>query len=139
MKHVRELGNSLQSENMDVFMQGISGGKSKMKHYFLKENPKKSALVGLIDTWHNEAKILSESDSIVIAKIPFDPPTDPHFLAKTIGMSNSFEIYSKPIVLGRLNSLIGNATSLNPNVKIFCSDARIETTEWGKFMGKNLF
>ncbi len=70
-----------------------------MKHYFLKENEKKSVLIGLIDTWRDESKILEKSDSIVIAKIPFDPPTDPHFLAKTIGMNNSFEIYSKPIVL----------------------------------------
>lgn len=109
-----------------------------MKHYFLG-NPEKSILIGLIDSWRDEAEILENVDTIIIAKIPFDPPTDPYFLAKTIGMSNSFELYSKPIVISRLNTLVGNARSLNKNIKIICTDDRISTTEWGKFMKKNIF
>ena len=120
-------------------MQGISGGKAKMKHYFLEKNEEKSILIGLIDTWRDEHEILEKLDSIIIAKITFDPPTDPYFLAKTNGMPNSFERYSKPIVLAKLNSLIANIRALNKNTKILCTDTRIETTEWGKFIKKNLF
>ena len=139
MKHIREIGNQISNQDFHLLMQGISGGKAKMKHYFLKENEKKSILIGLLDTWRDEHEILQYLDTVIIAKIPFDPPTDPYFLAKTNGMSNSFERYSKPIVLAKLNSLIANIRVLNKNAKILCTDARIETTEWGKFIKKNLF
>lgn len=109
-----------------------------MKHYF-GESGKSTVLIGLIDSWRDEGDLLKMADTVIIAKIPFDPPTDPYFLAKTIGMSNSFEIYSKPLVLSRLNTLIGNALSANPHIKISCTDERIVTTEWGKFMKENLF
>lgn len=108
-----------------------------MKHYF-SQDTEKAILVGLIDSWRDEFDILEKVDSVIIAKIPFDPPTDPYFLAKTIGIGNSFELYSKPIVLSRLNTLIGNIKTANPNAKIICADDRVETTEWGKFMKKNL-
>lgn len=83
MKHIREIGNSINKDEFRVLMQGISGGKSKMKHYFLENSEKKSVLIGLIDTFREESEILQNLDTAIIAKIPFDPPTDPHFLAKT--------------------------------------------------------
>lgn len=132
------MGEKLKKHDFTVLLQGTSGGKSKISHYFSQNPDEKSILVGLLDAWRDEAKVLKNADTLVIAKIPFDPPTDPQFLAKTVGMSNSFELYSKPIVLSRLNTLISNALAINPNIKIICSDERLETTEWGKFIKKNL-
>ena len=84
MKHIREIGNQIANQNFTILMQGISGGKAKMKHYFLEKNEGKSILIGLIDTWRDEHEMLEKLDSVIIAKIPFDPPTDPYFLAKTV-------------------------------------------------------
>lgn len=50
MKHIREIGARAKNICKNIFLQGTSGGKSKMKHYFL-ENPEKSILIGLIDSW----------------------------------------------------------------------------------------
>lgn len=139
MKHIRQIGNQIPKNEFQVLMQGISGGKSKMHHYFLENPEKKSVLIGLIDSFREEFEILEKTDTVIIAKIPFDPPTDPHFLAKTAGMPNSFDSYSKPLVITRLSNLIGNAKNANCNAKILCTDERIHTTEWGKFVHKNLF
>lgn len=135
MKHIRELGNMYSSYR--PLMQGVSGGKSKMKHYFL-EGTERQVLIGLIDSWKDTFDIFDTIDTLIIAKVPFDPPTDPYFLAKTQGMSHSFEKYSKPIVLSKLNTLIGNYITSNPNGRVICSDDRIHTTEWGKFLRENL-
>lgn len=50
MKHIREIGARAKNICKNILLQGTSGGKSKMKHYFL-ENSEKSILVGLIDSW----------------------------------------------------------------------------------------
>lgn len=137
MKHIRELGGALKTRAEVVLLQGTSGGKSKMKHYFLEHST--SILIGLIDSWRDEADIFPYLDRVIIAKIPFDPPTDPYFLAKTNGMPHSFDHYSKPIVLSRLNTLIGDIHTKNPHTTIICSDERIHTTIWGNCMKENLF
>lgn len=139
MKHIRELGKKFENSSHQILLQGTSGGKAKMRHYFLKNPNEKSVLIGLIDSWNDEIGLFEYTDAMIIAKVPFDPPTDMHFLAKTVGMKNSFENYSKPIVLSRLNNLIGNAITANKNIKIFCCDERIQKTEWGKFLEKNLY
>ncbi len=103
-----------------------------MCHYYL-QNPE-SILIGLIDTWCDMSDIFSETNHIIIARVPFDPPTDPYFLAKTRGMKNNFEEYSKPIVLSKLNTLIGRIITANPSATISFQDERLMTTEWGKFL-----
>ena len=133
MRHVRELGALFDAP---VLMQGTSGGKAKMRHYYA-ENPE-SILIGLIDTWRDVADIFTKTDSVIIAKIPFDPPTDPYFLAKTRGMSHNFENYSKPIVLSKLNTLIGTIMTAHPQANIYCTDERIFTTQWGQFLQEHL-
>ena len=72
-----------------------------------KNNIEKTILVGIIDTWKDEYELWKSTRSIIIAKLPFDSPTDPYFLARTVGMSNNFTEYSEPIVTIRFNTLIG--------------------------------
>lgn len=131
MKHIRELGNIYQS--YQPILQGTSGGKAKMQHYFTSSYTD-VLMIGLIDTWRDEMDLFMYVDTLVIAKVPFDPPTDPYFLAKTQGMTHNFEQYSKPIVLSKLNTLIGSYISINPQGVIICADPRIHTSEWGKFL-----
>lgn len=135
MRHIRELGEYYDS--YQPILQGTSGGRAKMQHYFLSKEGT-SVMIGLIDTWKDMFDILKNTDKLVIAKIPFDPPTDPYFMAKTQGMSNNFEQYSKPITLSKLNTLIGNYLSTKPDGNILCTDPRINTSEWGKFLKKHL-
>ncbi len=97
-----------------------------------KNNIEKTILVGIIDTWKDEYELWESARSIIIAKLPFDPPTDPYFLARTVGMNNNFAEYSEPIVTIRLNTLIERILASGYNNTIAVSDTRLMETEWGK-------
>jgi hypothetical protein len=90
----------------------------------------KSVLIGLIDSWIDESEIWIAVDEVIIAKVPFDPPTDPYFLARTVGMKNNFEEYSSPIALSTMNTLIGRIHFANKNTRIISIDERLDTMNW---------
>lgn len=138
VKHIRELGKFFQPLFDQVLMQGTSWGKSKMQHYFSNNPNEKTVLIGLLESFKDEIKIFENADAVIFAKIPFDPPTDPYFLAKNIGVQNSFEIYTKPYTLARMNTLIATLHAIHPNMDIICSDSRIQTTEWGKYLRNHM-
>jgi DNA polymerase III epsilon subunit family exonuclease len=131
-KHIRVLVNEYKGKyGIDtIFGQGISWGKWKMLSLFLKSQ-KKTLLIGLIDSWIDEMELWKSVDTVIIGKIPFDPPTDPYFLARTVWMKNNFEEYSTPIALSIINTLIGRITYINPKAQIHCTDERLLTMNWG--------
>jgi Rad3-related DNA helicase len=96
------------------------------------KNIEKTILVGIIDTWRDEYVLWGVTKHIIIARLPFDPPTDPYFLARTVGMSNNFSEYSEPIVAIRINTLIERILSSGYNGSIVSADPRLSSTEWGK-------
>jgi Rad3-related DNA helicase len=112
-----------------IFTQGISGGKAKILSLFRRADEEK-VLIGIIDNWIDESYLWKEADSLIIAKIPFEPPTDPYFLARTVGMRNNFEEYSCPMMIIYLNTLIQRAKSINPALRIYCLDDRLEKSIW---------
>ncbi|MBP9779692.1 hypothetical protein KBD33_03675, partial [Candidatus Gracilibacteria bacterium] len=130
MKHIRELGSMCEKRGIKVLMQGISGGKSKISTLF-QRNKDSMILVGLIDTWKDEREIWRNAKNIIIAKLPFDPPSDPYFLSRTVGMSNNFVHYSEPMVIIRINSFIGNIRSFGYTGSIYTLDTRLKETIWG--------
>lgn len=97
-----------------------------------KKNIEKTVLVGIIDTWDDDYELWKSAQAIIIAKLPFDPPTDPYFLARTIGMNNNFSEYSEPIVTIRLNTLIERILASGYTKSILVTDTRLIETEWGK-------
>ena len=135
MKHARMLANEYKWKfNIKyIYTQGLSGGKGKMLSLFIQAK-EKSLLIGIIDTWIDEGDLWEHIDTLIISKVPFDPPTDPYFLARTVGMKNNFEEYSTPIAINTLNTLIGRTFSANPKIQIFCTDERLTTMNWGQSM-----
>jgi DNA polymerase III epsilon subunit family exonuclease len=138
MKHARDLGQELRKiygKNTEVLIQWLSGGKSKMMSIFRK-NIEKTILIGIIDTWRDEYLLWQKAKRIIIAKLPFDPPTDPFFLARTVGMSNNFSEYSEPIAIIRINSLIeriqSSRSDIHTKIPIYITDSRLVETEWWK-------
>ncbi|NRH20514.1 hypothetical protein HOO68_00510 [Candidatus Gracilibacteria bacterium] len=133
-KHARDIGQDLRKvhgKNIEILIQGLSGGKGKMLSIF-KNKTEGTILIGLIDTWRDEYRLWESARSIIIAKLPFDPPTDPYFLARTVGMSNNFSEYSEPIVTIRINTLIERVLSGGFTGSILATDSRLINTEWGK-------
>lgn len=133
-KHARDLWQELRKihgKKIEILIQWLSGWKWKMLSIF-KKNTEKTILIGLIDTWRDEYKLWEDAEWVIIAKLPFDPPTDSYFLARTVWMSNNFSEYSEPIVTIRLNTLIERILSSGYLWKIFVTDSRLINTEWGK-------
>lgn len=125
-----------QYEDYEIFTQGISGGKAKMLHLYLRS--KKTILIWLIDTWKDESILWEKTETLSVTKIPFDPPSDPTYLARTVGMSNNFELYSIPLAIHTINMLIGRAKSANSEIDIFLCDEKLTTMNWGKNMVREL-
>ena len=139
LKHLREITQWLKNTQGigSIYTQWLSGWKGKILSLFERDT-KKSVLVGLIDTWIDESILWEKSDVVYIMKIPFDPPSDPYFLARTVGMNNNFEEYSTPIAINSINTLIGRIHSANKNTEIRITDERIKKMSWGKKVESSL-
>ena len=139
LKHLREITQWLKNTQGigSIYTQWLSGWKGKILSLFERDT-KKSVLVGLIDTWIDESILWEKSDMVYIMKIPFDPPSDPYFLARTVGMNNNFEEYSTPIAINSINTLIGRIHSANKNTEIRITDERIKKMSWGKKVESSL-
>ncbi len=140
LKHARDLGSELRKihgKHINILIQWLSGGKGKMLSTF-SHHITQTIIVGIIDTWRDEYSLWSVAKNIIIAKLPFDPPTDPYFLARTVGMSNNFCEYSEPIVAIRLSTLIDRILSSGYTGTIGSTDPRLSGTEWGKRIGLEL-
>jgi DNA polymerase III epsilon subunit family exonuclease len=131
MKHIRELWSLCRARGYTVFMQGTSWWKSKITNLFL-ENSENAVIIGLIDSWKDEYQLWKHIKNLIVAKLPFDPPSDPYFLAKTVGVTNNFSSYSEPMVIFRINRLIGKYKSYGIAGQIFTLDTRLFKAEWGK-------
>lgn len=132
-KHLRTLSQDIQRRfpERKIFTQWISGGKWKMMTLFQKETGEK-ILLWLIDSWIDEYSIFEHIDTLIIAKVPFDPPTDPYYLARTVGMKNNFEEYGCPLAINKMNTLIWRASRMWSDTQIYCLDDRLSETLWGK-------
>ena len=62
--------------------------------------------------------------------MPFDPPSDPYYLARTIGMKNNFEEYGCPLAIAKINTLVGRIRNVNEDAPIYCLDERLTETIW---------
>ena len=82
--------------------------------------------------WKEERKLWSGAKNIIIAKLPFDPPTDSYFLARTVGMKNNFSLYSEPMMIIKLNTLLSRIYSSNYTSVVYCEDIRLTETNWGQ-------
>jgi DNA polymerase III epsilon subunit family exonuclease len=137
MRHIREIGKKMKQDGYTAFIQWISGWKSKMLSLF-HSSSQKSVLVWLIDTWKDELHLWSFVDTVIIAKLPFDPPTDSYFLVRTHGVSDNFSSYSQPLVAHKINTLIGRILSVNKDITIQCLDERLSETVWWRKLSENL-
>lgn len=138
-KHLRSLSKDIQKRypEIKVFTQWISGGKWKMLSMYEKYDWKK-ILIGLIDSWIDESIIWQKSDTVILGKMPFDPPSDPYYLARTIGMKNNFEEYGCPLAIAKINTLVGRIRNVNEDAPIYCLDERLTETIWWQKLYKEI-
>ncbi len=137
MRHIRDIGKECERMWVKTLMQGISGGKSKMLSLFEK-NIEDTVLIWLIDSWRDEYQLWWLARWCIVAKLPFDPPSDPYFLARTVWMSNNFAHYSEPMVIIRINTLVWRIRSAGYDGEIYTLDERLSTSAWWMWVWKEL-
>ncbi len=115
--------------------QGYAGGRSEMLERFRSE--RKSVLFGVASFWEGIDVPGESLELAIIARIPFDVPTDPVVEARSEQIEqaggNAFIEYSLPEAVLRLRQGIGRLirTTEDVGAAVIC-DPRIVHSRWGK-------
>ncbi|MDQ7009456.1 MAG: helicase C-terminal domain-containing protein [Candidatus Gracilibacteria bacterium] len=127
-----KLGSVCKKEKMNIYAQGVGGGKHKLIEAF-KKNADNSVLIGTDTFWEGIDIPGSDLKYLVIHKVPFMVPTDPIFQARSALFQNAFMEYGVPKSILKLKQGFGRLirTKEDTGIIIFLDD-RIYSTSWGK-------
>jgi Rad3-related DNA helicase len=96
-----DLHRALKNENINIYAQWIWGSKHKLLSFY-KKNYKNSIIMWSDTFWEWIDLQQEELKYLIIHKIPFDPPTDPIFKARSQLFRDPFKNYSIPKAIIRL-------------------------------------
>lgn len=136
------LSELLEEERYMLFAQGISSGSRHrlQKNFQSFEN---SILLGTNSFWEGVDIPGEDLQAIVIARLPFEPPGNPVYLAKEEQLTNSgknpFMDYSLPKAILRFKQGFGRLIRREDDTGIiFICDDRILTKAYGKYFINSL-
>ena len=130
----KKLAVDLKDKGIEVLGQGVSGGRMKIIEKF-RRNPR-HVILGTSSFWEG-VDIPGESLScLIIAKLPFEVPSEPVFKARSEEYDNSFVDYALPQAVMRFKQGFGRLIrSKSDKGVVIVLDRRIETAEYGlKFL-----
>lgn len=127
-----QLKSSLESENIHLHAQSISGSKHKQIDAF-KKHPENSILLGTDTFWEGIDIPGEDLQYLIIHKIPFQVPTDPVFQARSRLFQDSFQEYAIPKSILKLKQGFWRLirTKKDTWIVVFLDD-RIRNTPWGQ-------
>lgn len=134
------ISSTLRQQDIQVLAQGVEGSRSDLLRRFLK---KKSVLLGTDSFWEGIDAPGEALEVLIIAKIPFDVPTEPLIQARTEKLEregrNPFMEYTVPEAAIKLRQGIGRLirSSTDKGAVILC-DSRITNTKWGSVFVSSL-
>ena len=134
------ISNTLKQQDIQVLAQGVEGSRTDLLRRFLK---KKSVLLGTDSFWEGIDAPGEALEVLIIAKIPFDVPTEPLIQARTEKLEregrNPFMEYTVPEAAIKLRQGIGRLirSSTDKGAVILC-DSRITNTKWGSVFVSSL-
>jgi len=130
-KTARALKKSLMPEGINVFSQGIDGNATQVVKKFLRS--KDAVLFGTSSLWEG-VDIQGDSLKLVImAKLPFDVPTDPIISARSEIYDEPFTQYSIPEALIKFRQGFGRLIRKKDAKGVFIIlDNRIINNSYGK-------
>ncbi len=120
----------LKKEKIDVFAQGVTGGKMKLLQQF-QQSPR-GVLLGTATFWQGVDLPGEKLSCLVMAKLPFDVPTEPVFKARQQEYDNGFMHYAVPLAILRFRQGFGRLirTKTDRGVMVIM-DNRIEKSNFG--------
>ena len=134
------ISETLKQEDIQLLAQGVEGSRTDLLRRFLR---KKSVLLGTDSFWEGIDAPGEALEVLIIAKIPFDVPTEPLIEARTEKLEregrNPFMEYTVPEAAIKLRQGIGRLirSSTDKGAVIIC-DSRITNTKWGSVFVSSL-
>jgi predicted DnaQ family exonuclease/DinG family helicase len=136
----RMISGPLQTEGITILGQGMDGGRTDILQKFLRE---RAVLLGTDSFWQGIDAPGEALEILMIAKLPFDVPTEPLVQARSEKLENEgknpFIEYSIPEAVIKLRQGIGRLirSGEDKGVVLLC-DNRIITTKWGTIFSESL-
>ncbi|MFC1810836.1 ATP-dependent DNA helicase, partial [Patescibacteria group bacterium] len=133
-----KLAPELKKHNITILAQNLSGGRNKIIELF-KKNPKNSIIFGTNSFWEG-IDIKGESlSTVIIQKLPFDPPDDPIHSARGALFDNSFNEYQVPRAILRFKQGFGRLIrSTKDKGRVIVLDSRVLTKSYGEMFLNSL-
>jgi predicted DnaQ family exonuclease/DinG family helicase len=126
------LAPQLKHQGFNLLAQGISGGRGKIISHFMDE-PESSALMGTNSFWEGIDLVGDLLNCLIIQKLPFDPPEDPIFRARSRRFRNEFNDYSLPRAILRFKQGFGRLIRSSQDTgNTILLDSRLIHKEYGK-------
>ncbi|MCH8518612.1 DEAD/DEAH box helicase [Candidatus Gracilibacteria bacterium] len=127
------LHGALKKEGIHLIAQGFAGGKNKHLESYMKD-PNNSILIGTDSFWQGVDISGDALQYLVIHKLPFTPPSDPIFLARSSLFEDSFYDYAIPKTSIKLRQGLGRLIRSHTDTgMILFLDDRVISQKWGKY------
>lgn len=137
-----ELGKILREPKHIISL--LTGSIGKVAEQF-RANHENAVLIITPNAWNN-FKYSNLVNSLIINKIPFDPPSDPYLIAASKNFENPFDELQVPLAIFALKRIINRIkqtadTSTNQDnmhKEVIILDDRLSTKNYGKTFIENL-
>ena len=129
----------LSKENVPVLPQ-LAGSLGKIQERYIKEKKSLTPPVLLVTShiWEN-FEPNQDIDTLIIYKIPFDPPSDPKIIALSRNYANAFMELQVPLAVKATKKIINRLKSSNANLKkVIIFDIRLTNKKYADVFLENL-
>ncbi len=133
-----KLTPELKSHGISILAQNMSGGRNKIIELF-KKNPENSIIFGTNSFWEG-IDIKGEAlNTVIIQKLPFDPPNDPVHSARGELFDNPFFDYQVPRAILRFKQGFGRLIrSAKDKGRVIVLDSRVLNKNYGEMFLNSL-
>lgn len=133
-----KLAPELKNQNITILAQNMSGGRNKIIELF-KMKPESSVIFGTNSFWEG-IDIKGESlTSVIIQKLPFDPPSDPVHAARSALFDDPFFEYQVPRAILMFKQGFGRLIrSTKDHGKVIILDSRVLKKSYGEMFLNSL-
>lgn len=118
--------------DVNLYAQGISGGRGKIMQNYRREY-EKSVILGLHSFWEGVDLPGEMLSTVIIQKLPFSPPSDPLHIARAQNLNDSFGQYSVPRAILKFKQGFGRLIRSNRDSgTLIILDSRITNKQYGR-------
>lgn len=134
----QKLHGFCKEREISLLAQGVSGGRGKILQNF-QISPGNSIILGLNSFWEGVDLPGDMLTTVIIQKLPFDPPFDPLQVAREQLTENSFFNYAVPRAILKFKQGFGRLIrSTKDEGILIVLDSRITTKSYGRIFLESL-